>query len=130
MKLLSAKRYGVKLKATIQATGRLGFPKATSDLLNFSKKGYVKFFLDDEDGLYLVLLDHVDDDAFKMLCSSGYYSIGTTALFDELRYDYKKGSIIFTLVRDASLDDQCAGEVYKMIKRELKEKQKNEKANI
>ena len=64
MRLLSAKRYGVKLKATIQASGKLGFPKATSDILRFSERPYVYFLLDDnEEDLYMVLLAEGNEDA-------------------------------------------------------------------
>ena len=49
MRLLSVKRYGVKLKATIQATGKLGFPKSTSDILRFEERQYVQFFFDDNE---------------------------------------------------------------------------------
>ena len=85
MRLLSVKRYGVKLKATIQATGKLGFPKSTSDILRFEERQYVQFFLDDnEKDLYMVVLDDSNKDAFKVAVSSEYYSINTAAIFNEL----------------------------------------------
>lgn len=126
MRLLSAKRYGVKLKATIQASGKLGFPKATSDILRFSERPYVYFLLDDnEEDLYMVLLAEGNEDAFKVITSSGYYSLNTTSIFNELQYDYKNKTIIFDLVRVASLDESCGGETYKMVKREDKESKIN-----
>lgn len=124
MRLLSVKRYGVKLKATIQATGKLGFPKATSDILRFEERQYVQFFLDDnEKDLYMVILEEFNSDAFKVLASSGYYSINTAAIFSELGYDYKdkKNTFIFDLVRNSQFDNDCNGEVYKMILRDEKE---------
>ena len=124
MRLLSAKRYGVKLKATIQATGKLGFPKSTSDILRFEERQYVQFFLD-ENGidLYLVVLEQFNEDAFKVTSSSGYYSINTAAIFNELNFDYKdkKKTFIFDLIRKANLDSECSGEVYKMSLRDEKE---------
>ena len=124
MRLLSVKRYGVKLKATIQATGKLEFPKSTSDILRFEKRQYVQFFLDDnEKDLYMVVLDESNEDAFKVAVSSGYYSINTAAIFNELNYDYKdkKNTFIFDLIRNSQLDAECGGEVYKMVLRDDKE---------
>lgn len=124
MRLLSVKRYGVKLKATIQATGKLGFPKATSDILRFEERQYVQFFLGENDkDLYLVVFEEYNEDAFKVASSSGYYSINTAAIFNELNFDYKdkKNTFIFDLVRNANLDSECGGEVYKMCLREEKE---------
>lgn len=124
MKLLSFKRYGVKLKATIQATGKLGFPKGTSEILRFGERAYVQFFLgDNERDLYMVVLDDFNADAFKVAASSGYYSINTAAIFNELNYDYKdrKKSFVFDLMRSSQLDTECGGEVYKMCLRGDKE---------
>lgn len=121
MKLLSIKKYGVKLKATIQATGKLGFPKATSEILRFKDRQYVQFFLDDDGkDLYMTILEGFSEDAFKVAISSGYYSINTAAIFNELQYDYKnkKKTFIFDLVRNSQLDAECGGEVYKMNLRE------------
>ena len=116
----------LKLKATIQASGKLGFPKATSDILRFSERPYVYFLLDDnEEDLYMVLLAEGNEDAFKVITSSGYYSLNTTSIFNELQYDYKNKTIIFDLVRVASLDESCGGETYKMVKREDKESKIN-----
>ena len=125
MRLLSVKRYGVKLKATIQATGKLGFPRATSEILHFGEREYVQFFLDyHEKALFMVVLDGANEDAFKVSSSSGYYSINTAAIFNELGYDYKDKSktFAFDLIRCSQLDTECGGEVYKMILREENEK--------
>lgn len=124
MRLLSVKRYGVKLKATIQATGKLGFPKTTSDILRFDERQYVKFFLgDNEKDLYMVVLEEFNEDAFKLAVSSGYYSINTAALFNELNYDYKSKNnlFIFDLIRNFQLDSELGGEVYKMSLRDANE---------
>lgn len=40
MRLLGVKRYGVELNATIQATGKLGFSMAASDILHFGERQY------------------------------------------------------------------------------------------
>lgn len=116
MEILSAKKYCIKLKATIQATGKLGFPKAVSDSLNFAEHKYVKFGRDDND-LYLSILADADEDAFKVNVSSGYYSLNTKGLFDALGFDYKSLTVIFELHRDTSMDEVLGGESYKMVPR-------------
>jgi hypothetical protein len=83
MKILSAKKFGVRLKATVQATGKLGFTKATSDALNLEQCPFVTFSQaeDDNRDLYLSISDIASGDAFRVLVSSGYYSLSTKALF-------------------------------------------------
>lgn len=127
MKVLSSKKYGVKLKATIQATGKLGFPKQTSDVLGFKTKQFVKFAQseDGKDDLFLCVMDAPDEDVFKVNCSSGYYNVGTKVLFDILGYDYTNCTIIFDLNRAAQFDEELHGEVYKMCMRKLSKNDKN-----
>jgi hypothetical protein len=119
MKILSAKKFGVRLKATVQATGKLGFTKATSDALNLERCPFVTFSQaeDDNRDLYLSISDIASGDAFRVLVSSGYYSLSTKALFDALGLDYENNTIIFDLHRMASLDDELNGEAYKLVKR-------------
>lgn len=121
MKILSAKTYGIKLKATIQATGKLGFPKNTSDVLGFETRKYIKFAQGDDDDkeLYLIVSESENEDAFKLSISSGYYSLNTKGLFDALDLDYKNKTIIFDLQRIVSLDNELEGDVYKMVYREI-----------
>lgn len=127
MKILSAKTYGVKLKATIQATGKLGFPKATSDTLGFETRKYIKFAQSDDDvkELYLIVSNYENEDAFKLSISSGYYSLNTKGLFDALGLDYKNKTIIFDLQRVVSLDNELDGDVYRMVYREIPKTEKN-----
>ncbi len=125
MKILSAKKYGVKLKATIQATGKLGFTKATSDALLFAERKYIKFSQsEDESNLFLSVSSEPDEDAFKLSISSGYYSLNTKALFDALSFNYEDSTVIFDLHRAASFDEELQGEAYKMVPR-ITKKEKN-----
>lgn len=127
MRILSAKTYGVKLKATIQATGKLGFTKGTSDALNLSANRFIKFAQDDknDNDLYLVVTKFEDEDVFKLQYTSGYYSLGTKGLFDALNFDYKSNTIIFDLQRMVHLDNEIGGEVYKMNMRIIDKSEKN-----
>lgn len=127
MRVLSSKKYGIKLKATIQATGKLGFPKQTSEALGFRAKQFVKFAQseDGKDDLFLCVMALPDEDVFKVNCSSGYYNVGTKVLFDILGYDYTNFTIIFDLNRAAHLDEELQGEVYKMCMRKRSKNDKN-----
>ncbi len=121
IKILSVKEYGVSLKATIQSTGKLGFTKNTSDALGLTLDKSVKFAQDEEDNdtLFISIVDKEDEDAFGMLCASGYYSVNAKTLFDALNIEYQKQTVIFDLSRYAALDGEMNGEVYKMKKRIL-----------
>lgn len=117
--ILSAKNFAVKLKATIQMTGRLGFTESTAIHLKLDTYRYVKFALDDEtEELFLCLSEESNVDSFKVRLSGKYYYVPTTSLFDKLGYDYKKKTIMFDLVRFSDYDNMMTGVVYKMCKRE------------
>lgn len=121
---LSASEYSQKLKASLHATGKLGFTEATSNALRLTKDSRVEFAKDDEsDTLYLINNAKDTPDAFKVLKAGDYFSVNTKPLFDALDYDYKKNNIMFDLVRDNNYPDQ---EIYKLNKRSMPRKQKKD----
>ena len=125
IKILSAKQFATKLKATIQASGRLGFTAETATALGFESGKFAKFAKDDENGnLYLIIINEGSEDAFEIRLSSGYYYISTKVMFDTLGYNYENGNIMFDLVRQPSLDDDLQGQVYFMKQRPIKNKDK------
>ena len=128
IKILSAKNFATKLKATIQASGRLGFTAETATALGFESGKFAKFAKDDENGnLYLIIINEGSEDAFEIRLSSGYYYISTKVMFDTLGYNYENGNIMFDLVRQPSLDDDLQGQVYFMKQRTNKyRKEKND----
>ena len=117
----------VKLRCTIQATGKLGFTETTANALKLpGNERFVKFAQDTDDNnqLYMVFVSAEDEGSFKVRKAGTYYYLPTQALFDALGYDYKKHNYIFDLVRMANLDEEAQGEVYKMKQRELTRKEK------
>ncbi len=125
LKILSAKQFAVKLKATIQASGRLGFTAETATALGFESGKYARFAQDDETkSLYLIINSVGSEDAFEIRISSGYYYIPTKVMFDTLGYNYENGNIMFDLVRQPSLDSDLQGQVYFMKQRTNKNKDK------
>lgn len=128
MKILSAREYSAKLKATIQATGRLGFSAETASYLGFESGKWAVFSYDDENdnSLYIGFKDNPTPDAFEIKVSSGYYYIATSQLFDALDIDYVNDTVMFDLVRKPALDDQLVGQVYLMKKRIIKRKEKSD----
>lgn len=122
LKILSAKQFSVKLKATIHSTGKLGFTEITARELNLSKESGIKFAIDENDSnaLYLISCPKSDEESFRVLKAGEYYSVNTKALFDNLGYDYKFKNIMFDIVKE-EIDNM---EVYKLLKREKPRKQK------
>ena len=117
----------VKLRCTIQSTGKLGFTEATANALKLPvSTRFVKFAQDTDDNnqLYMVFVNAEDEGSFQVRKAGSYYYLPTQALFDALGYDYKVNNFIFDLVRMANLDAEAQGEVYKMKQRELTRKGK------
>ena len=116
--ILSAKKFAVKLKATIQASGRLGFTAETASVLDLETGKFAKFAQDDKDkSLYLIIVDKGNEDTFPVRKSSGYFYVPTKVMFDSLGLDYQNSNIMFDLVRKPSLDNDLQGQVYFMKQR-------------
>ena len=123
--VLSAKQFATKLKATIQASGRLGFTAETATALGLESGKFAKFAKDDEnDSLYIIIINEPNEDAFEIRVSSGYYYVPTKVMFDTLGFNYENGNIMFDLVRQPSYDDDLQGQVYYMKQRPIKNKDK------
>lgn len=129
--ILSAKNFAIKLKATIQASGRLGFTAETANALGLEFGKFAKFAKDDEnDSLYLIIINERSEDAFEIRLTSGYYYVPTKVMFDALGFNYENGNIMFDLVRKSSLDDDLQGQVYFMKQRPIKNKEKKDDIDI
>ena len=131
IQILSAKNFAIKLKATIQASGRLGFTAETATALGLESGKFAKFAKDDEnDSLYLIIINERSEDAFEIRLTSGYYYVPTKVMFDALGFNYENGNIMFDLVRKSSLDDDLQGQVYFMKQRPIKNKEKKDDIDI
>lgn len=121
LSFLKTTELNVKLKCTIQASGKLGFTETTAKALRLGKQErFIRFAQDTDDNnqLYMVFVQTGDDGAFKVRRSGNYYYIATQALFESLGYNFKDINYIFDLVRMSQLDVTAQGEVYKMCQRE------------
>lgn len=118
--IIDTTQFSVKLKATIQATGKLGFTNETANCLNLQIGQAVNFAKDDEtEELYLIIANETTASTLKVCKSGMYYYIQTKLMFDAFGYEYKKKTIIFDLTRKKDLDEYLNGKVYKMNKREI-----------
>lgn len=125
IQILSAKQFARKLKVTIQSSGRLGFTDETAKALDLPSGKYAKFAQDNEkEILFLIINNEMDEDAFPIKESSGYYYVPAKMLFDMLGFDYENKTIMFDLVRQQTLDDDLKGQVYLMKRRVNKRKDK------
>ena len=109
----------------VQASGRLGFTGETAIALNLKAGKFAKFAKDDEnEALYLIIINESSEDAFSIRESSGYFYVPTKVMFDTLGYDYENNTIMFDLVRQISLDKDLQGQVYFMKQRQTRNKDK------
>ena len=125
IRVISAKQFAIKLKATIQASGRLGFTDETAKELDLASGKFAKFAKDDEKGtLYLIIIDEENEEAFPVKLSSSYFYVPARLMFDMLGFDYTNNNIMFDLIRQSSLDNDLNGQVYMMKPRVNKRKEK------
>ena len=125
IRILNAKQFTTKLKATIQFSGRLGFTEDTANALDLSVGKFARFAQDDEKNtLYLIIIDKASEDAFQIRLSSGYYYVPTKMMFDMLGFDYEHNTYMFDLIRQPSHDADLMGQAYLMKQRINKRKDK------
>lgn len=123
-KAIDIRKFNVKLKATIQSSGKLNFTEDTARALGLTDETYMRFGMDDEDDsvYYIAILPEGDDNAFKINKSGIYYYLPGKLLFDSLGLDYKIKPIMFDLIRMSEMDEIAGGEVYKLSKKILPRK--------
>jgi hypothetical protein len=115
-KRFNAKEFTVRLKATIQATGKLGFTQDTIDQLRLTSECSVFLAPDDENKkvMYMGVLRERMEDAFPVLSSGKYFYLNTTNLFKALKLDFEHKVYMFDLSRFEEGDEAMEAECYKM----------------
>lgn len=115
-KRFNAKEFTVRLKATIQATGKLGFTQDTIDQLRLTSDCSVYLAGDDENKkvMYMGVLRERKEDAFPVLSSGKYFYLNTTNLFKALKLDFEHKVYMFDLSRYEEGDEAMEAECYKM----------------
>jgi len=122
MIILSSKKYGVRLKATIQGTGHLGFTGGTALVLRLEEHSHIRFAKKNEksEDMWMAVMPGEDAEGFRLLKTGGYYKVNTRSLFEALGVDYTSRVVIYDLVRDIEQDAVLGGEAYHMTPRYLK----------
>lgn len=121
-KIVDARKFVGKCKATVQRSGRLGFTETAQDEMHL-ERGARLLVSDIGDGNLAVVvlpLDKADDRGFEVKRSGVYFSVNMKAFFDQRGVRYRDSSIrtIYDIVR---LDEQYQGlPVFKFTKRERK----------
>jgi hypothetical protein len=126
LKFIKADTIGLKAKATIHQTGKLGFSSDAVEYLEISEQKSIQFAVNEDDSqdenLYGVISEDADEGAFKISKAGDYYYINAKGLFDSLNIDYKNKRIIYDITK-IKVEEQ---DVIKFIKREIKKKSKEE----
>lgn len=122
--IYNANDFTKKLKATIQATGRLGFSDETAKTLDLSVGKFVVIARDeDTKQFYLAVCESENNNAFKIFAAGQYFYLNTTGLFKELEIDYTSRTVIYDLRRCEEFDSTLGGEAYSMTERLIPKKE-------
>lgn len=119
-KRFDAQVYTVRLKATIQSTGRLGFTFDTMEMLKLTPECSITLAPDDSNKriMYMGVLRERRDDAFPVLSAGKYVYLNTRQLFETLGIDFTTLVNFFDLSRFEEGDEIMEGECYKMVRRD------------
>ncbi len=113
----NAKEYTLRLKATIQATGKLGFTAETIKTLSLTPECSIVIGPDDvnKEIMYMGVARTRRDDAFPVMSAGQYLYLNTKQLFDDLNLDYSsQWTVMFDLSRFKDGDEIMGCECYKM----------------
>ena len=115
-KKFNAKEFMVRLKATIQGTGKLGFTADTIDMLKLNSECSIYLAQDDENKkvMYMGVVRERKEDAFPVQSSGKYFYLNTTNLFKSLKMDFVSKVYMFDLSRFEEGDEVMEAECYKM----------------
>ena len=115
-KKYDAQQYTVRLKATIQSTGRLGFTYDTMEQLKLTTDCSIYLAPDDSSKkiMYMGVVRERKEDAFPVLSAGKYVYLNTRQLFETLGVDFTTYVNFYDLARFEEGDEAMEGECYKM----------------
>lgn len=116
LKIIEVKKFKIKLKCSIHASGKLGFSESAAERINFEDNKAIQFAEDENRILYLIPVKEENENSFKANKAGQYYNINTKVLFDNLGYDYKNNSIWFDMIEQ--YDNDLDKKVFKLLKTE------------
>jgi hypothetical protein len=95
------------LKATVHKTGKLGFTVEAAKKLDLSAGKSVMIALNDDDkednNLYIIVVNDVRPDGFRVSKAGGYYYLNTKDLFENLNIEYILESVVYD-IREMLID--------------------------
>jgi hypothetical protein len=110
------------LKATAHKTGKLGFTIDAARKLALSSEKSAGIAVNEEDetdkNLYVVIYPSKQKGAFSISRAGNYFYINTKPLFDSLKIDYTKESIVYD-ISEEKIEDEI---IYKFRRREKNKK--------
>jgi len=122
LKIIKSEEAGRKSKATIHASGKLGFSAEAIRYLNIKENKSIEFAVNEEDpadlNLYAFVYPDKQEGAFNINKAGEYYYVNTTTLFDKLGVNYKNKTIIYDLAKG----EYEGRPLIKMLRREIKKK--------
>ena len=111
-------------KVTVHKTGKLGFSKAASDLLQIEKNKFCKIGQnsDDEgnDTLFMIMCKEKDEYTYNISKAGDYYYIKASQLLMDLEIDYKNEEV--TTIYDIEKKKIDGQEIFKLNKRVLEKR--------
>lgn len=123
LKFIHSDALDKNLKASVHKTGKLGFTTEAAQKLSLSIEKTMGVAINEEDSndknLYIVIYPGPHAGAFRISKAGAYYYIQAKALFDTLKIDYVKESVVYD-ISEYELEDAI---VYRFKRRENRKKE-------
>ena len=122
LEIFSAKKLRGNAKATVQATGKIGFSLVAAELLELTKETGVIFGkqpgVSGYESLFIITVSGANKEAFPVIRVGNYYQIDVRNLLDLLNVQYKERSLIYNV---SAVKDEDERKTFKLsLRREVK----------
>ncbi len=101
LKFFNPENLEKNLKATVHKTGKLGFTVESAKKMDLKPGKGAAIGINEEDetdqNLYVIIHPNRTEGSFNVSKAGSYYYINTKALFDSLKIDYVKDSVVYDI---------------------------------
>jgi hypothetical protein len=110
------------LKASVHKTGKLGFTVEAARKMSLSTDKSASIGINEDDpldkSLYVMIRDGRRPESFNISKAGDYYYVNAKALFDNLKIDYVKDTVVY----DITEEEYEEGALFKLRRREKSKK--------
>lgn len=105
LRIIKPKEPNAIAKITVHKTGKLGFSKGASEVLELEGNKFAKFGYDDNENFFIVMYKESDEETFNIAKAGDYFYITAKSLLDDLGIDYKSNDTTIFDIKKTEMEN-------------------------